>query len=363
MIEAIKSLDSAERVFARLNECAVEVVGQYLGNETPQTVAAILLLLPHAKAAEILANLPADARLHLLHRMARSTLPHPAAKSALVRVLERDFLTPALPIPPQRGDDVRKIIGLMASDLREGALAALDAPRDRAKPAPEYTGRAPMSRPAPATIPLRGERLPLLELVYDRLARRMSTSLRGLTGENVEVSLETSIATIGNANYLNTIPLPAMLCPFTVEDGGYGGLIAMDPHFIYSTTAAMLGFRCRLDQADHFRPDRWFTWIDRALVELIATSIIADLSAGFGEVVEVSFQLDGIETNPRSAGIAAPEESMLFGRLRIDMESGGGRMELLMPFSLFDPVLDVFSRRVLPPSRDPRPRLYPAHRS
>ena len=35
MIEAIKSLDSAERVFARLNECAVEVVGQYLGNETP----------------------------------------------------------------------------------------------------------------------------------------------------------------------------------------------------------------------------------------------------------------------------------------------------------------------------------------
>ena len=34
------------------------------------------------------------------------------------------------------------------------------------------------------------ERLPMLEIVFDRLLRMMSTSLRNLTSDNVEVSLD-----------------------------------------------------------------------------------------------------------------------------------------------------------------------------
>ena len=76
----------------------------------------------------------------------------------------------------------------MAPSLRERALAALDAPKGRSMPQPDADAepRAPTPRPKPATIPLRCERLPLLEVVYDRLVRRMSTSLRRLAGENVE---------------------------------------------------------------------------------------------------------------------------------------------------------------------------------
>jgi len=34
------------------------------------------------------------------------------------------------------------------------------------------------------------ERLPMLEVVFDRLVRMMSTSLRNFTSDNVEVSLD-----------------------------------------------------------------------------------------------------------------------------------------------------------------------------
>ena len=53
------------------------------------------------------------------------------------------------------------------------------------------------------------ERLPMLEIVFDRLVRLMTTSLRNFTSDNVEVSLD-NISSIRFGDYLNSIPLPAI---------------------------------------------------------------------------------------------------------------------------------------------------------
>src|SRR5436190_24041477 len=51
------------------------------------------------------------------------------------------------------------------------------------------------------------ERLPMLEIVFDRLVRLMTTSLRNFTSDNVEVSLD-RITSVRFGDYLNSIPLP-----------------------------------------------------------------------------------------------------------------------------------------------------------
>src|SRR5215475_101512 len=53
------------------------------------------------------------------------------------------------------------------------------------------------------------ERLPMLEIVFDRLVRLMTTSLRNFTSDNVEVSLD-RITSVRFGDYLNSIPLPAI---------------------------------------------------------------------------------------------------------------------------------------------------------
>ncbi len=57
------------------------------------------------------------------------------------------------------------------------------------------------------------ERLPMLEIVFDRLVRLMTTSLRNFTSDNVEVSLD-RITSVRFGDYLNSIPLPAILGVF-----------------------------------------------------------------------------------------------------------------------------------------------------
>ena len=77
------------------------------------------------------------------------------------------------------------------------------------------------------------ERLPMLEVVFDRLVRMMSTSLRNFTSDNVEVSLD-NITSIRFGDYLNSIPLPAMLSVFKAEEWDNYGLLVVDSALIYS---------------------------------------------------------------------------------------------------------------------------------
>ena len=75
------------------------------------------------------------------------------------------------------------------------------------------------------------ERLPMLEVVFDRLVRLMSTSLRNFTSDNVEVSLD-NISSVRFGDYLNSIPLPAMLSVFKAEEWDNYGLITVDSSLI-----------------------------------------------------------------------------------------------------------------------------------
>src|SRR5260370_12380877 len=55
------------------------------------------------------------------------------------------------------------------------------------------------------------ERLPMLEIVFDRLVRLMTPSLRNFTSDTVGVALARSTS-VQLCDYMDSIPLPALLC-------------------------------------------------------------------------------------------------------------------------------------------------------
>ncbi|MDZ4692322.1 MAG: flagellar motor switch protein FliM, partial [Terricaulis sp.] len=86
------------------------------------------------------------------------------------------------------------------------------------------------------------ERLPMLEIVFDRLVRLMTTSLRNFTSDNVEVSLD-QISSVRFGDYLNSIPLPAIIAVFRAEQLDNFGLATVDSSLIYSIVDVLLGGR------------------------------------------------------------------------------------------------------------------------
>ncbi|TVR82999.1 MAG: flagellar motor switch protein FliM [Rhodospirillales bacterium] len=182
------------------------------------------------------------------------------------------------------------------------------------------------------------ERLPMLEVVFDRQVRLMSTSLRNFTSDNVEVSLD-SINSIRFADYLNSIPLPAMLSVVKAEEWDNYGLITVDSAMIYSIVDVLLGGR--RGTAAMRVEGRPYTTIERSLVERLVEVMLNDLSAAFEPLSPVTFRFERLETNPRFATISRPSNAAIVARFRIDMEDRGGRVELLLPYATLEPVREL----------------------
>ncbi|MFN7232142.1 MAG: flagellar motor switch protein FliM [Brevundimonas sp.] len=179
------------------------------------------------------------------------------------------------------------------------------------------------------------ERLPMLEIVFDRLVRLMTTSLRNFTSDNVEVSLD-SMSSMRFGDYLNSIPLPAILAVFRAEELDNYGLLTVDSNLIYSIVDVLLGGR-RGTAALRIE-GRPYTTIERMLVQRMVEVILADAKAAFEPLTPVNFNLDRLETNPRFAAIARPANAAILVKLRIDMEDRGGRIELLLPYATLEPI-------------------------
>jgi flagellar motor switch protein FliM len=182
------------------------------------------------------------------------------------------------------------------------------------------------------------ERLPMLEIVFDRLVRLMTTSLRNFTSDNVEVSLD-RITSVRFGDYLNSIPLPAILAVFKAEEWDNFGLITVNSSLIYSIIDVLLGGR--RGQSAIRVEGRPYTTIETNLVKRMIEVVLADAELAFKPLSPVKFNIDRLETNPRFAAISRPANAAILVRLRIDMEDRGGNVELLLPYATIEPIRDV----------------------
>jgi len=188
------------------------------------------------------------------------------------------------------------------------------------------------------------ERLPMLEIVYDRLVRILSTSLRNFTSDNVEVSID-NIVSLRFGDYLNSIPLPAMLGVFKAEEWDNYGLLVVDSAMIYSVVDVLLGGR--RGTAPMRIEGRPYTTIERTLVERLIEVVLADLGASFDPLCPVTFKFERLETNPRFAAVSRLSNAAILARLRVEMEDRGGKIEMLIPYATLEPVRELLLQQFM----------------
>jgi flagellar motor switch protein FliM len=182
------------------------------------------------------------------------------------------------------------------------------------------------------------ERLPMLEIVFDRLVRLLTTSLRNFTSDNVEVSLD-RITSVRFGDYINSIPLPTVLSVFKAEEWENFGLVTVNSSLIYSMIDVLLGGRRGSGMTRvEGRP---YTTIETNLVKRLVELILVDAELAFKPLSPVKFNIDRIESNPRFAAITRPANAAILIRLRIDMEDRGGTAEILLPYATIEPIRGV----------------------
>ncbi len=182
------------------------------------------------------------------------------------------------------------------------------------------------------------ERLPMLDVVFDRLGRLLSTSLRNLTSDNVEASID-DITSVRFGDYLNSVPLPAMLAIFKAEEWDNQGLMVADSSLIYSIVDVLLGGR---KGTSAMRIEgRPYTTIECNLMERMLHVTLNDLSAAFDPLSPVTFRFERLETNPRFAAITQSGNAAVLVKVRVDMDDRGGMLEIVIPYATLEPIREL----------------------
>ncbi len=185
------------------------------------------------------------------------------------------------------------------------------------------------------------EKLPMLEVVFDRMVRVLSTSLRNFTSDNVDVSID-SMVSLRFDEYLNSVPLPALLVVFRAAEWENFGLAMVDSSLVYSMVDVLLGGR-RSGKSVRVE-GRPYTTIEQDIVKSLIDIVLADMSQSFDPISPVTFQYERTENNPRFATITRPNNAALLVKLRVDMDDRGGLIHILLPHETLEPIRDLLSQ-------------------
>jgi flagellar motor switch protein FliM len=179
------------------------------------------------------------------------------------------------------------------------------------------------------------ERLPMLEVVLDRLMRLLTTSLRNFTLENIDISVKPP-KPIRFGDYMDGLTPGTLFAVFQAEEWEDVGLLAINSDLTFSIVEILLGGR-RSVLAD-MPTGRPFTPIERRLVEKLSMQVLQDLSVSFEPVSPVHFHFERLEANSRFMMIAKPADACIVFELAVAMDNRGGIIHVVFPLATLEPV-------------------------
>ena len=177
----------------------------------------------------------------------------------------------------------------------------------------------------------------MLEVIFDRFVRTLSSSVRNLSTTNTEIMSETIEATRFGI-YLSQLERPSILGIIRAHEWDNHGLIYLDSELANSLFEALLGNR---DTKGSKVAKKEYTNIEQALIIQFIDIIVTNLTSAFTPVTEVNFEFKRLETNPDLAIITRANNVSIVLKLNIRMNELKGNVEILLPYETIEPVREV----------------------
>jgi flagellar motor switch protein FliM len=216
--------------------------------------------------------------------------------------------------------------------------------------------RLPPPPPAAKNARAGAERLPMLDVVIERLGKTLQASLRRLAGDGISVGVDAPVS-LRMGEYLHELPSPTLLCITRLEGSNAPGLVVAGSDLVFSAVELLLGGRPLPAEA---RPDRPFSGVERGLAERLVRIVLNDLAVAFQPIAEIRMRLDRVETLPKFAAIVRETSGVIVITVRLQMEGLGGALDLVLPHASIEPLRQVL-RQSYPGEKHGRDLLWEQH--
>ncbi len=178
------------------------------------------------------------------------------------------------------------------------------------------------------------DRLPMLDIIGERLADSLSLVMPELTGVICEASL-TSLDYIPMAQATEALPMPALLGVIAAQNLDGEILAAMDATFSLTAMELMLGGD---PKGEIERQSDAFTSIEKGFGASLGDTVAQELRRCLAMVGDVDLELDRIETDPDQASITQPANLCVRMRIAIVLAGRSGSIDVVIPYDALEPI-------------------------
>ncbi len=185
------------------------------------------------------------------------------------------------------------------------------------------------------------EKLPMLEIVFERLVRLLTTALRNLTSETVDITIQ-NYSSLRFASYYSTIKPPCSIIVFKVIEWENLGLVVIDSSLIYTMVDLLFGGK--KNHRDMKTEGRSHTYIEQALIKQISEVMLSELSASFDSVSPATCVFERLESNPNFAAITRPGDAIILLKLYVDLDGRGGTIDFMIPYATIEPIKNLLQQ-------------------
>lgn len=181
------------------------------------------------------------------------------------------------------------------------------------------------------------DKLPMLEIIFEKFIRQLSTSLRNLTSEPVDVTIA-DFSSLRFGSYFDSLENPSSIVVFKAVEWENLGLLVLENNMIFSFVDILLGGKKNTLQSNSNDPERILTSIEQGLARQISEIILMELSHAFDQISPTTFSFERLENNPNFVTISRPGDAVIVLKLKIEIDEQVKNIELLIPYKTIEPV-------------------------
>ncbi len=184
-------------------------------------------------------------------------------------------------------------------------------------------------------------RMPTLEMMNERFARLYRMSLYNLLRRSAAISVR-GVQTFKFGEYIHRLHVPTSLNLIRIAPLRGTALIVLSPRLVFTVVDNFFGGKGRHAKIE----GRDFTATENRIIQMMLQAAFADLKEAWSNVLPIDIEYMTSEMNPQFANIVSPTEIVVVATFAIELEGGTGEMHLTMPYSMIEPMREIFDAGV-----------------
>lgn len=180
-------------------------------------------------------------------------------------------------------------------------------------------------------------RMPTLEMINERFARYFRISLFNFLRRSAEISVA-GIQVQKFSEFIQGLFVPTNLNIIRMSPLRGRALVVMEPRLVFTAVDNFFGggglFYNKVE-------GREFTPTEMRVIRLVLEMIFKDLHEAWKPVMELQFEYMNSEVNPQFANIVSPSEIVVISTIHVELDGGGGDVNIAMPYSMIEPIREL----------------------